>query len=165
MLLFIIHLPAVFLIPIFDVRRYNGSFIFEFYIYCFQFPAHAGVLKSYLKLQEKDFLNKRFLEQKYIIFLKLSVFRCRWISSKVSKKAISFRFAFQVSHMCTKKPPMLFYWQISVYSEKTSQFYLARNKMAKVMEEVCEVGPKNLRKNFHVAELFSARNFSRFFPM
>ena len=33
------------------------------------------------------------------------------------------------------------------------------------MEEVCEVGPKNLRTNFRVEELFSARNISRYFPV
>ena len=32
------------------------------------------------------------------------------------------------------------------------------------MEEVCEVGPKNLRKNFRVQELFSTRKVSRYYP-
>ena len=31
------------------------------------------------------------------------------------------------------------------------------------MEEVCEVGPKNLRKNFRVQELFSTRKVSRYY--
>ena len=33
------------------------------------------------------------------------------------------------------------------------------------MKEVCEVGPKNLQKNFRVEELFSAQNVSRYFPV
>ena len=31
------------------------------------------------------------------------------------------------------------------------------------MEEVCEVGSEDLRNNFQIAELFSARNISRYF--
>ena len=33
------------------------------------------------------------------------------------------------------------------------------------MQEVCEVGPKNLQNNFWVEELFLARNISRYFPV
>ena len=33
------------------------------------------------------------------------------------------------------------------------------------MAEVCGVGLKNLRANFRVEELFSARNVSRYFPV
>ena len=33
------------------------------------------------------------------------------------------------------------------------------------MEEVCEVGPKNLRENIRVEELFLARSVSRYFPL
>ena len=33
------------------------------------------------------------------------------------------------------------------------------------MEEVCKVGPKNLRKNLRVEELFSERNVSCYFPV
>ena len=33
------------------------------------------------------------------------------------------------------------------------------------MKEEFEVGPKNMRKNFQVEELFSARNISRYFPV
>ena len=33
------------------------------------------------------------------------------------------------------------------------------------MEEVCEAGPKNLRKNFRAEEHFSAQNASRYFPL
>ena len=45
------------------------------------------------------------------------------------------------------------------------QFYLARNKTVEIMGEVCEVGPKNLRKNFRVEELFLVRNDSCYFPV
>ena len=33
------------------------------------------------------------------------------------------------------------------------------------MEEVCEVGPKNLRENIRVEELFLAWSVSRYFPL
>ena len=33
------------------------------------------------------------------------------------------------------------------------------------MEKVCEVGPKKLRKNFLVEDIFSARDVSRYFPV
>ena len=70
---FFTYLPLAFLMSIFDVRRYNGSYLSCSYAAhsmeftasidvsvekINQFPAHPGVLKSYLKLQEKDCLNK-----------------------------------------------------------------------------------------------------------
>ena len=33
------------------------------------------------------------------------------------------------------------------------------------MEKVCEVGTKNLQKNFWVEEIFSAGNVSGYFPV
>ena len=33
------------------------------------------------------------------------------------------------------------------------------------MEEVCEVGPKNLRKNFQVEDIISVWNVSYYFPV
>ena len=37
--------------------------------------------------------------------------------------------------------------------------------MVEIMEEGCEVSPKNLRKNFGVEEFFSARNVSGYLPV
>ena len=42
---------------------------------------------------------------------------------------------------------------------------IKRCKTAEIMEEVCEVGLENQRKNFWVEELFSARIVSRYFPL
>ena len=34
-----------------------------------------------------------------------------------------------------------------------------------ILEEVCEVGHKNLPKNFRVEQILSTRNVSRYFPV
>ena len=52
----------------------------------------------------------------------------------------------------------------SIRKKLRYQFYLVRNKTAETME-VCEVGPKNLQKNFQVEELFSAKNVSHYLPV
>ena len=41
----------------------------------------------------------------------------------------------------------------SIRGKLRYQFYLGRNKTAEIMEEICEVGPKNLRKNFGLINL------------
>ena len=58
MLLFIVRLPVVFLIPIFGVRRYNGSYLsFTFIAFNFQRPrANFKILPQVAR--------KRFFEQK-----------------------------------------------------------------------------------------------------
>ena len=52
-----------------------------------------------------------------------------------------------------------------IWKKLRHQFYLAQNKTEEIMKEEFEVGPKNMRKNFQVEELFSARNISRYFPV
>ena len=53
------------------------------------------------------------------------------------------------------------FWSIG----RKLRYKLVRNKTAEIMEEVCEVGPKNLWKNPQVEERFSARNVSCFFSL
>ena len=80
------------------------------------------------------------------------------------KEAISFNVAFQV---CYKRNPRSYliatFW--SIWRKLRYQFYLARNETLEIMEEVCEVGPENLRNNFWDEELFSAKNVSRYVPV
>ena len=69
-------------------------------------------------------------------------------------------------YMYKKKPRSYFigkFW--SICRKFCYQFYLAQNKSAKIMEEVCEVDPKILRKIFWVQELFLARNVSCYIPV
>ena len=42
---------------------------------------------------------------------------------------------------------------LSIWRKLCYQFYLAWNKTGEIMEKVCEVGPKNLRKNFGLKNL------------
>ena len=64
------------------------------------------------------------------------------------------------------KEPQIFISKFRYIQRKLRYpFYLPRNKTAEIMKEVCEVGPKNLQKNFRVEELFSAQNVSRYFPV
>ena len=73
---FFTHLLLVFLISIFDVRRYNGAYLSCAYVSrpmkfttfidksqekINQFPAYTGAIRSYLKLQEKDCLSKIYI--------------------------------------------------------------------------------------------------------
>ena len=52
------------------------------------------------------------------------------------------------------------FWSIG----RKFRYKLVQNKTAEIMEEVCEVGPKNLWKNLQVEKRFSVRNVSCFFP-
>ena len=54
---------------------------------------------------------------------------------------------------------------LSVNFSLCGENLIKRCKMAEIIEEVCEVGLENLRKNFWVEELFSARIVSRYFPL
>ena len=68
--------------------------------------------------------------------------------------------------MYKETPKAIFSVTFGLFGEKLRyQFYLARNKTTEIMEEVFEVSPKNLRENFRVEELFSARNFYCYFPL
>ena len=165
---------SCFLMSIFDVRMYNDSYFSCYYgprpmkFTTFidesvekkkKFPAHAGILKCYLQIA-----IKRLFEQNHIYFVIIR-FSWRSISSGVLRKQfcsvshykyVKYVQKLSQSHFISK------FW--SIRKKLPYQFYLARNKTAEIMK-VCEVGPKNLRKNFRVEELFSAQNVSRYFPV
>ena len=87
-------------------------------------------------------------------------FRCRSMSSLVFNEAILFSFAFQVCYICIRSRQSLFIDKFrSIWRSLRYQFYLARNKTAEIIDEVCEVGPKNQRKNFCIEELLSHEMF------
>ena len=53
----------------------------------------------------------------------------------------------------------------SLFGENFITSFVQPEKKWQIMGEVCDVGPKNLRKNLRVEELFSARNVSHYFPV
>ena len=71
-------------------------------------------------------------------------------------------------YMYKKTPEAILLVNFGLFAENfvTSYLcYLAQNKSAEIMEEVCEVDPKILRKIFCVQELFLARNVSCYIPV
>ena len=118
------------------------------------------VLKPYLKLQEKDSLRRN---RYFFVIVRLVVGEHHPKFSRMQFRSVwHFTYVLYVQ----RNPRSYFIGKFrSIRKKLRYQFYLARNKTAEVMEEVCEVDLKNLRKNFRVEELFSARNVSRYFPV
>ena len=93
-------------------------------------------MKSYLKLQKKYCLNKNIS------------FSCiEYHLRNQFCSILHFKYVMYVP----RNPQSNFIGKFrSIRRKLRYQVYLARNKTAEIMEEVCEVSPKNLRKNFWV---------------
>ena len=142
---------------IFDVRRYVSYLNCSFVPHPVKFTAFISKSVEKNKSisskhggfkvlpQEKDCLNKNnfFCNSCRSISYNYFCFSCRSIIIRSFQESVLISFVFQLCFLCTKKCR-------STRRKFCYQFCLSWNKTAEIMEEVREVGPKNLRKNFRV---------------
>ena len=124
--------------------------------YCFHWWIGKKKKKSISRKHGSFTLNckrkKRIVWTKIYIFFVIISSSCQWISSKVFKEVVLFSFACYI--YIQRNPRSYFVSKFrSIWRKLCYQFYLAWNKTAEIMEKVCEVGPKNLRKNFGLKNL------------
>ena len=114
--------------------------------------------------RKRKIATKTLFEQNYIIFFAVIRFSCRWISKKQFRSVLHLRYIIYVQ----RDPRNYLIGKFRSFRRKIHyQFYLTRNKTNKTRSKryVCKDGPENLRKNFRVEELFSARNLTRYFTV
>ena len=161
------HLLLLLIMPILDVRRYNGSYLscsyiprpVKFTVFIFEpveriksvssTPGHCTILLSYFKLQQKDCLNKYLYIYIYIyiyIYCNYPFLVVGKYHPKFSKKQFPSVLHFMYVIHVQRNPRSYFIGKFQYI--RSYQFNLDQNKMTEIMQEVCEVGPKSLQKNF-----------------
>ena len=109
--------------------------------------------------------NKSITSSHWVFKILIIRFSCRSISFEVFKEAILFSFTFKCDIYVQRTPWGYFIGEFrSIRRWLLYQFYLARNKTAEIMGKLCEVGPKSLRKNFWVKEIFFGTKCFLLFP-